>query len=433
MQLTIIGTGYVGLVTGVCLAEFGHHVTCVDIDQKKLSKLNNSICPIHEPGLADLMRNNSKRGRLHFSDSLENSLTQTKAVFLTVGTPMSENGSADLSYITEAARTVCETAKQPLTLITKSTVPIGTADKLKGIVKEYASTKISVASNPEFLKEGTAIDDFMRPDRIVIGVDDKFSKDVLEEIYRPLMLRENRIYFMDTKSAELTKYAANAMLATRISFMNEIALLCERSGANVDEVRAGMGSDNRIGSAFLYPGAGYGGSCFPKDVKALIHTAKNHGHNLSILSAVDEVNNNQRQHLIENLFRHFENDVKGKTFAFWGLAFKPRTDDIREAPALTFIEKLLEAGARVRAYDRAALENTKAHFGNSVELIEDEYVALDDAHALILMTEWPEFRAPDWEEVKRRMHEHKIFDCRNMFNPKQVRDLGFYYYGVGRP
>ena len=433
MQITIIGTGYVGLVTGVGLAEFGHHVTCVDKDTEKVGAMSSGICPIHEPGLGEMLRNNIRHKRIIFQSAINGSLEKSQAIFLAVGTPMSEDGSADLSQIREAAKEICEAAKHPLVLVTKSTVPVGTAEMLKGIVKEHAKVEISVASNPEFLKEGTAVDDFVSPDRIVIGTDDQFARDVLTELYRPFMMREKRIYFMDTKSAELTKYAANAMLATRISFMNEMAILCERVGANVDFVRTGMGSDRRIGPSFLYPGAGYGGSCFPKDVQALIHSAKKHSHDFTILNAVDAVNKNQRYRILQSIFNHFEEDVKGKVFTFWGIAFKPRTDDIREAPSITLMEKLLEKGARIRAYDRAAMTNAKKHFGADIELVEDEYVALDGADAMILMTEWAEFRSPDWGEIKRRMRGNQIFDCRNVFDPAKVRELGFGYYGVGRP
>lgn len=433
MHITIIGTGYVGLVTGVGLAEFGHHVTCVDKDTEKVGRMSSGICPIHEPGLGEMLRNNIRHKRIAFKSIVNGSLENAKAVFLAVGTPMTEDGSADLSQIREAAKEICEAANHPLVLVTKSTVPVGTAEMLKGIVKEHAKVNISVASNPEFLKEGTAVDDFVSPDRIVIGTDDQFARDALTELYRPFMMREKRIYFMDTKSAELTKYAANAMLATRISFMNEMALLCERVGANVDAVRTGMGSDKRIGPSFLYPGAGYGGSCFPKDVQALIHSAKQNKQDFSILTAVDAVNKNQRFRILQSIFNHFKEDVKGKTFTFWGIAFKPRTDDIREAPSITLMEKLLEKGAKIRAYDRAAMANAKKHFGADIELVEDEYVALDGADAMILMTEWAEFRSPDWNEIKRRMKGYQIFDCRNVFDPGKVRELGFGYYGIGRP
>jgi UDPglucose 6-dehydrogenase len=438
MRIAIVGTGYVGLVSGAGLSEVGLDVTCVDIDQAKIEKLRRGEVPFYEPGLEDLIKTNHKHGRLRFTTSIAEAVEGAEAVFLAVGTPMGKDGSADLSYLFEAARQVCRAAKAPLVLVTKSTVPVGTADRIRSIVREEATkAPIWVASNPEFLKEGDAVNDFLKPDRIVIGTDESEATELLEKIYRPFMMREMRIIKMDTRSAELTKYAANAMLAVRISFMNEMANLCEKVGANIDHVRKGISSDARIGSAFLYSGVGYGGSCFPKDVKAVIHTAREHGNELQIMEAVDRVNMRQRGIMLEKILKHFGGDLAGKTFAVWGIAFKPRTDDIREAPAIPVIEGLVAAGAKVRAYDRAALGNAKVRFAAEIEkgtvtLVEDEYAAVENAAAVVLMTEWPEFRLPDWDQIKPRMQTPVVFDGRNIYSPDVLTSRGYTYYGIGR-
>jgi UDPglucose 6-dehydrogenase len=432
MRIAIVGTGYVGLVTGAGLSEIGLDVVCIDIDAAKIELLTRGEVPFYEPGLEELIRNNTKHGRLSFSSDLATSVADADAVFLAVGTPQGKDGAADLTYLFTAAEQVARAAKGPLVLVTKSTVPVGTADRIRGVVKEIAKFPIRVASNPEFLKEGDAVNDFLKPDRIVIGTDDADARALLEELYRPFVMREMRMIHMDTKSAELTKYAANAMLATRISFMNEMANLCEKVGANIDNVRQGISSDKRIGSSFLYAGVGYGGSCFPKDVKALVATGREHGQGLRIMEAVDEVNTRQRGVMLEKVIAHFKGDIVGKTFAVWGIAFKPRTDDIREAPAIPLIEGLIAAGAQVRAYDRAARENARQRFGTKVALVEDEYAAVEGASALILMTEWPEFRLPDWEDIKGRMKTPVIFDGRNIYTAELLRDRGFHYVGIGR-
>jgi UDPglucose 6-dehydrogenase len=432
MRIAIIGTGYVGLVTGAGLASVGLDVTCVDIDEKKIERLKTGEVPFYEPGLDELIRAGSRGKRLTFTTSIEDAVKGAQAAFLAVGTPMGEDASADLSYLFKAAEQVVDAADGDLVLVTKSTVPVGTAQKLRELVKDRAKHNIAVASNPEFLKEGDAVNDFLKPDRIVIGTDDEHAQELLSEIYRPFMMREFRIIHMDVRSAELTKYAANAMLATRISFMNEMANLCEEVGASIDDVRKGISTDRRIGTAFLYPGVGYGGSCFPKDVKALIHTGREHGQTLSIMEAVDAVNIKQRGVMLKKILDAFDGDVEGKTFAVWGLAFKPRTDDIREAPAIPLIEGLLAAGAKVRAYDRAAIANARERFGDRVTFCDDEYAALDGAHALVLMTEWAEFRLPSWNEVKSRMAEARVFDGRNIYDPNELVGLGFAYAGIGR-
>lgn len=433
MRIAVVGTGYVGLVTGAGLSDMGLDVTCVDVDAQKIERLSQGEVPIYEPGLEDLLRRNLKARRLRFTTALQEAVDGAQAVFLAVGTPMGDGGAADLSYLLRAAEQVCEAATGPVVLVTKSTVPVGTADRIRGIVREHGGNKgITVASNPEFLKEGDAVNDFLKPDRIVIGTDEPEAKDLLERIYRPFMLRDFRVIHMDTRSAELSKYAANAMLATRISFMNEVAALCEQVGANIDAVRKGISTDSRIGKAFLYAGVGYGGSCFPKDVKALIATARDHGMPLRIMESVDEVNQRQRGVMLEKILASFQGDLAGKTVAVWGLAFKPRTDDIREAPAIPLIEGLLAAGASVRAYDRAARDNARALFGDRIQVVEDEYAALEGAHALALMTEWPEFRLPDWDVAKARMARAIVFDGRNIYNPALMRELGFEYVGIGR-
>lgn len=432
MKIAIIGTGYVGLVTGAGLANVGLDVTCVDLNSAKVELLKNGKVPFYEPGLDELLKRNISAQRLQFTTDTASALNNVSAVFLAVGTPMDKDGSADLSYLFQAAKDVAEAAKGPLVLVTKSTVPVGTADKIRAIVKEHSQEDIVVASNPEFLKEGDAVNDFLKPDRIVIGTDDEQAKRLLDQIYRPFMMREYRVIHMDTRSAELTKYAANAMLATRISFMNEIANLCEKVGANIDDIRKGISTDKRIGSSFLYAGVGYGGSCFPKDIRALIQTGREFQSEMQIVQSVDNVNQSQRGLLLEKVITHFGGDLTGKTIAVWGIAFKPRTDDIREAPAIPFIEGVLAAGGKVRAYDRAAMPNAKELFGDRILLAEDEYAAVDGADAVALLTEWPEFRLPAWKEVKSRMSGQAVFDGRNIYDPKELKSQGFSYYGIGR-
>jgi UDPglucose 6-dehydrogenase len=436
MRIAIVGTGYVGLVTGAGFSNMGLDVTCVDIDADKIRRLNAGEVPIYEPGLEDLIKRNAKANRLRFTTDLSEAVADAEACFLAVGTPMAETGEANLSYLLTAVEQVVKATHGPLVLVTKSTVPVGTAQKIRAIVDEHAPAKgIHVASNPEFLKEGDAVNDFLKPDRIVIGTDDPEARELLERLYRPFVLRDFRVIHMDVKSAELTKYAANAMLATRISFMNEIAGLCERVGASIDDVRKGISTDSRIGSAFLYAGVGYGGSCFPKDVLALVHTGREHDYRLQIVESVDEVNQRQRGVMLEKILRHFDGALDGKTICVWGIAFKPRTDDIREAPALALIEGMLSAGANVRAFDRAAGANAREHFGerDRLTICEDEYEAVDGANALVLMTEWPEFRLPDWGTVHKRMADNpSVFDGRNVYSPDAIRERGFSYHGIGR-
>lgn len=432
MKIAVIGTGYVGLVSGAGLADLGVEVACVDVDAAKIQRLERGEIPFYEPGLDELVARNVKAGRLSFTTSLVEAVTGREVVMLAVGTPPAPDGSADLSALVEAARQVAAAVSGPCVLVTKSTVPVGTAERLRAEV-QGAAHPVHVASNPEFLKEGDAVNDFLKPERIILGTDDAFSRGVLERLYKPMMLRELRILHMDTKSAELTKYAANTMLATRISFMNELSALCEKVGASIDEVRRGISSDSRIGKAFLYAGVGYGGSCFPKDVAALLVTARQHGVTLGIAEAAQAANLRQRGVLLEKLLGHFRGELAGRTIAVWGLAFKPRTDDIRDAPALPLIEGLLAAGARVRAYDRAAIANARARFGDKVHFTDDEYAAVDGAAALCLVTEWAELRMPDWDEIKRRMAPSPVvFDGRNIYAPELLRDKGFSYVGIGR-
>jgi UDPglucose 6-dehydrogenase len=436
MKIVVVGTGYVGLVTGACLAEVGTEVICVDVNVQKIENLKKGILPIYEPGLDELVERNFKKGRLHFCTSLDDAIVGAQVVFIAVGTPPGEDGSADLQYVLQVADTVGKHMNGYIVVVTKSTVPVGTAGKVKETIakalkERNADIDFDVASNPEFLKEGAAVDDFLKPDRIVIGVESLRAKNLLHTLYDPFVLNGHPILFMDIPSAEMTKYAANAMLATKISFMNDIANLCELVGANVNEVRKGIGSDPRIGTKFIYPGIGYGGSCFPKDVKALIKTAEQNKYNLRILSAVDDVNNDQKKVLVRKILKHYNNDLKGKTFSVWGLAFKPKTDDMREAPSLTIIDELLKAGAKVQAYDPASMHEAKNLFNGSVSLCEDAIKATESADAIILVTEWPEFRLPDWETIIENMKEHVIFDGRNIYNPDEMKEKGFIYYGIG--
>ena len=432
MNIAIVGTGYVGLVTGTCFAETGVNVTCVDVNAEKIENLQKGIIPIYEPGLEDMVQRNVNAGRLHFTTALENCLDNVDIVFSAVGTPPDEDGSADLSYVLAVAKTIGANMKKYTLVVTKSTVPVGTAHKVKDTIqaeldKRGVSIEFDVASNPEFLKEGNAIDDFMSPDRVVVGVESERAKKLMTKLYKPFMMLNSRVIFMDIPSAEMTKYAANSMLATRISFMNDIANLCELVGADVNMVRDGIGSDSRIGRKFLYPGCGYGGSCFPKDVKALIKTAEQNGYPMRVLKAVEEVNETQKSLLFEKLEKIFNGDLEGKTIALWGLAFKPGTDDMREAPALVLIEKLRKAGCVVRAYDPVAMGESKRRIGDTIFYACDMYDALLDADALMLVTEWKEFRLPAWGVVKKTMKQPVILDGRNIYDAKELQDLGFVY------
>ena len=437
MNIAIVGTGYVGLVTGTCFAETGVNVTCVDVNAEKIENLQKGIIPIYEPGLEDMVQRNVNAGRLHFTTALENCLDNVDIVFSAVGTPPDEDGSADLSYVLAVAKTIGANMKKYTLVVTKSTVPVGTAHKVKDTIqaeldKRGVSIEFDVASNPEFLKEGNAIDDFMSPDRVVVGVESERAKKLMTKLYKPFMMLNSRVIFMDIPSAEMTKYAANSMLATRISFMNDIANLCELVGADVNMVRDGIGSDSRIGRKFLYPGCGYGGSCFPKDVKALFKTAEQNGYPMRVLKAVEEVNETQKSLLFEKLEKIFNGDLEGKTIALWGLAFKPGTDDMREAPALVLIEKLRKAGCVVRAYDPAAMGESKRRIGDTIFYACDMYDALLDADALMLVTEWKEFRLPAWGVVKKTMKQPVILDGRNIYDAKELQDLGFVYRCIGK-
>ena len=437
MKIYVVGTGYVGLVTGTCFAETGVTVTCVDVDQEKISLLKACKSPIYEPGLDDMIQRNVSKNRLFFTTSLTESLLDADAVFIAVGTPPDEDGSADLSYVLEVAAGIGRQMDRYMVIVTKSTVPIGTAAKVEAAVrKELLARNIDiefdVASNPEFLKEGSAIQDFLKPDRIVCGISSERSEKTLNRLYKPFVLNGHPIIFMDIASAEMTKYAANSMLATRISFMNDIANLCEIVGADVDKVRLGIGSDSRIGNKFLYPGAGYGGSCFPKDVKALIRTAAQNGYPLRVLKAVEEVNDDQKKRMFTKISTHFNHQLKGLRFAIWGLAFKPNTDDMREAPSLVLIQQLREAGAQVTAYDPVAMTETQRRIGDQIRYADDPYEALIDADALILMTEWPEFRVPRYRIMEKLLKNSVVFDGRNIFEPDEMAENGFSYYGIGR-
>lgn len=421
MHIAIVGTGYVGLVSGACFAEMGVEVTCVDIDSKKIERLMQGEIPIYEPGLDDLVRRNASAGRLHFTTDLAACIDDVEVVFSAVGTPPDEDGSADLSYVLDVARTFGRNIKKYTILVTKSTVPVGTAQKVKAVIREELdrrgeTVEFEVASNPEFLKEGAAIKDFMSPDRVVVGVESDRAREVMTKLYRPFLINNFRVIFMDIPSAEMTKYAANAMLATRISFMNDIANVCELVGADVNMVRRGIGSDARIGSKFLYPGCGYGGSCFPKDVKALIKTASQHGYNMRVLNAVEEVNERQKNILFEKFSRHFNGDIAGRKVALWGLSFKPETDDMREAPALVLIDSLLRAGCTVCAYDPVAMDECRRRSGDSISYGTSIYDTVLDADAIFLVTEWKEFRLPNWEVIRRAMRPSPVlFDGRNLY------------------
>ena len=437
MKISVVGTGYVGLVSGTCFAETGITVTCVDIDKDKIDKLNQGIVPIYEPGLERMIERNVASNRLFFSTSLKESLEGSEAVFIAVGTPPDEDGSADLKYVLSVAGEVGRYMNNYLVIVTKSTVPIGTAKKVKAAIQEELKKRkvdipFDVASNPEFLKEGNAIDDFLKPDRIVVGTESEQAEKLMKRLYKPFLLNGHPILFMDIPSAELTKYAANSMLATKISFMNDIANLCEIVGADINSVRRGIGSDSRIGNKFIYAGIGYGGSCFPKDVKALIKTATDNKHSLEILKAVEDVNDRQKSVIFNKIHHHFKGELREKTFALWGLSFKPQTDDMREAPALVIIEKLLEAGARIKAYDPVAMEEAERKLGKVIEYTKDPYEALIDADAMILATEWQEFRVPNYKVMERLMKDKLVFDGRNIYEPSEMKEFGFTYYSIGR-
>ena len=436
MKISIVGTGYVGLVTGACFSEVGIDVTCIDIDEQKIEGLKNGVIPIYEPGLEEMVYRNVGKGRLHFSTNLASTLDGVDVIFSAVGTPPDEDGSADLKYVLDVAREVGKNMTDYILIVTKSTVPVGTAAKVKQTIdaeldKRGVTIPFDVASNPEFLKEGAAIEDFLKPDRIVVGVESEKAEGILSRLYKPFTLNGHPIIIMDVPSAEMTKYAANAMLATKISFMNDIANLCEIIGANVEMVRKGIGSDSRIGKKFIYPGIGYGGSCFPKDVKALIKTAEQNGYNLRVLKAVEEVNASQKSVLFEKLHRYFKGKLKGKKIAIWGLSFKPQTDDMREAPSLVIIQKLIEAGAEVIAYDPVAVEEAKRRIGEDITYAKDQYEALIDAEALLLVTEWREFRFPNFTVMKKLMNKPLIFDGRNVYEPEEIYRQGFEYFSIG--
>lgn len=437
MNIAVIGTGYVGLVTGTCFAETGINVVCVDIDKKKVDMLRNGEVPIYEPGLDALLERNIDKGRISFTTSLQKAIKDCDAVFIAVGTPPDEDGSADLKYVLGVASEIGQHMEDYKVIITKSTVPVGTSYKVKAAVEEELVNRgvripFDVASNPEFLKEGSAVDDFLKPDRIVVGIESKRAEKVMKRLYKPFLMNGHPLLFMDIFSSEMTKYAANSMLATKISFMNDIANLCELVGANVDLVRKGIGSDTRIGNKFIYPGTGYGGSCFPKDVQALVRTADEYGHSLEVLKAVEAVNYRQKTTLVEKIKKHFGENLKGKQFGMWGLAFKPKTDDMREAPSLVIIEQLKAMGANIRAYDPVAMEEAKRILGDSIEYAKDEYDASIDADALIVVTEWSEFRMPNFRILEKLMNERTIFDGRNVYDPEEMEEIGFNYYSIGR-
>lgn len=433
MRIAVIGTGYVGLVAGTCFAESGNTVTCIDIDEEKVRKLNEGHVPIYEPGLEELLKRNARDGRLSFTTDYARGLKDAQVAFIAVGTPPGEDGSADVRYVLAAAKSIGEHMTGYTVIVDKSTVPVGTARKVAEVLSAHAKQEYDVVSNPEFLKEGAAIDDFLKPNRVVIGSDSARAAKIMDELYEPFVRTGNPIIHMDIASAELTKYAANAMLATRISFMNEIANICGLVGADVDAVRKGIGSDERIGSRFLFSGVGYGGSCFPKDVKAIISTAKDHGYEFRIGNAVEEVNERQKSVQLDQIRQHFGDELGGMRFAIWGLAFKPNTDDMREAPAVVLSEALLAAGAKVVASDPEAIEESRSHYlGDRIEYVNQPLDALNDADALVLVTEWNEFRRPDFDEIKKRLKSPVIFDGRNIWPRETLKDMGFSYYGIGR-
>jgi UDPglucose 6-dehydrogenase len=437
MRIIVVGSGYVGLVTSACFAESGVNVTCVDVDIDKIQQLKDGSIPIYEPGLEIMVRSNVEKKRLSFTSDLEKGIDGSEVIFIAVGTPPGEDGSADLKHVLNVAKEIGRIIIKHIVVVTKSTVPVGTSEKIRDIIqaeldKRNVSIPFDMASNPEFLKEGAAIDDFLKPERIVIGADNEKTREIMNRLYMPFVLNNHPILFMDIASAEITKYAANAMLATRISFINEIANLCDILGADINNVRKGIGSDSRIGSKFIYPGTGYGGSCFPKDVKAIIRTAKDNGYELNVIEAVEKANNYQKNVIFSKMAKFFNDNLKDKIIGIWGLSFKPKTDDIREAPSIILIEKLLAAGARVKAYDPAAINETKKLLGESIEYTSDPYEALINVDAVALMTEWSEFHLPDFNRMGELMKSKVIFDGRNIYDPAQLRALGFKYFGIGR-
>jgi UDPglucose 6-dehydrogenase len=437
MKIIVVGTGYVGLVTGACFAESGVNVTCVDNNIAKIQQLSNGTVPIYEPGLESIIKRNVEKKRLSFTTSLKDGIESAEVIFIAVGTPPGEDGSADLKHVLEVAKEIGSVITNHIVVVTKSTVPVGTSEKIRNAIqkeldKRKLNLQFNMASNPEFLKEGAAVEDFLKPERIVIGIDNEKSADIMKRLYMPFVLNNHPILFMDIASAEITKYAANAMLATRISFINEIANLCDILGADINSVRKGIGSDSRIGSKFIYPGTGYGGSCFPKDVKAIIKTANDNGYELNVIKAVERANEYQKNVIFNKMTGHFHNDLKNKTIGIWGLSFKPKTDDIREASSLILIDKLLEAGAKIKAYDPAAINETKKELGDKIEYCADQYEAIEGADAMALMTEWSEFHLPDFAKMADLMNSKVIFDGRNIYDPAELKKLGFKYYGIGR-
>jgi UDPglucose 6-dehydrogenase len=436
MNIAVVGTGYVGLVAGACFAETGNDVICVDVNEQKVTDLRNGKVPIFEPGLEDLVKSNTRAGRLTFTTSLKDAVHASQIIFIAVGTPQDEDGSADLTHVLNVARGIGEFMNAPKIVVDKSTVPVGTADRVKAAIEQVAKYPVEVVSNPEFLKEGAAIDDFLRPDRVVVGVASENAAQAMRELYAPFVRTNNPILVMDVRSAEMTKYAANTMLALRVSFMNEIANLCEAAGADINKVRIGIGTDSRIGMSFIFPGIGYGGSCFPKDVQALIRTGKDHGVGLRIAQAVEDVNHSQKKLMVKKIVQHYgHGNVRGRTFAMWGLAFKPKTDDVREAPALSICSELIELGAKIRAFDPEANETFRERFGDhdSITYVPNNYDALDGADALVVCTEWNAFRQPNFTRLKESLKEAVIFDGRNIYDISDMRTRGFTYYSVGRP
>ncbi|MBS1510967.1 MAG: UDP-glucose/GDP-mannose dehydrogenase family protein [Bacteroidetes bacterium] len=436
MKIVIVGSGYVGLVTGACFSEVGIDVVCVDIDQKKIDNLNKGVIPIYEPGLEDMILRNMKKGRLNFTTSLADSIKDCEVLFIAVGTPPDEDGSADLKYVLAVARECGKNMNDYMLVVTKSTVPVGTSEKVRNALQDELNKRkvaidFDVASNPEFLKEGAAIDDFLKPDRIVIGLESERAKDLMKSLYKPFTLNGHPVIFMDIVSAEMTKYAANSMLAAKISFMNDIANLCEIVGADINLVRKGIGSDSRIGNKFIYPGIGYGGSCFPKDVQALIKTASEYNYELRVLKAVEAVNKDQKMIIFNKIKSYFDGELEGRTIALWGLSFKPQTDDMREAPSLVIVKQLLEAGAKVKAYDPVAIKEAKHHFGDSIAYCEDQYETLIDADCLAILTEWPEFKFPNFKIVRKLLNNPAVFDGRNIYDKNEMRSNGFNYYCIG--
>ena len=432
MKISVIGTGYVGLVAGACLADMGNDVICVDNNSEKIEQLKNGFIPIYEPCLEELVKANSRESRLSFSEDLDYAVKNSDICFIAVGTPQGEDGSADLQYVFDVAKSIAKSMNGYKVIVDKSTVPVGTAEKVTELIKQNTNYPFDVVSNPEFLKQGNAVDDFLHPDRVIIGSDSEKATRIMQDIYSPFFRTGNRIIVMDIKSAEMTKYAANSFLATKISFMNEIANLCEKVGADAEMVRVGISTDNRIGNKFLFPGLGYGGSCFPKDVKALIKTGNDFGCDMSIIKSADVVNKKQRQLFIDKIYSKFGTDLNGKTFALWGLAFKPKTNDMREAPAITVINALLSCGAKIQAYDSKAFDSARFYFGDKIIYSPTAYVALKNADALLIMTEWNEFRRPDFDKIKSTLKNPVIFDGRNLFDPPKMIEKGFEYYPIGR-